>query len=401
MPDSVPEPPAIPTRPATPPEVFGRRRIALAGAGTTVVTIAVVAAVVLGGGGSSDDPGTASQGLALRGDGLALSVPTSWRKRAASDVPGTNSPDALAATGPGGAYVVAEHTPGRADPTLLPPRLRSALRGAPGQPESVTLAETRAYRYDGLRARGVEGRLRVYAVLTSEGVATVVCGSSAAAGPAVSGCDAIAETLRVTSAKARPVGLGEDYSARLEKTVQTLNTGVNAVDTSVGGAATAPERAAALRRAAGLYRRAVAALAKPGADLNPLDLGLNARLAATFKRFAVVYMRVARAAMRNDATELHRARQAVTTRRARLAGTVAALRGVGYTGPPPQTPDAPRSPLAPTPSPPRGNPAAPSAQQPAQRQPLPGGAAPPAGKRPGRTKPQPPAAQQEEGGSAG
>jgi serine/threonine protein kinase len=402
MPDSVPEPSRVPPRPATSPEVLLRRRIALAGVGTGVVAIAVVGALVVGGGGSSDDPGPTSQALVLHGDGLALSVPTSWRKRAASDVPGAYAADAVAATGSGGAYVVAEHRPGRADPTLLSPRLRSALRGTPGKPETVSLAGTQAYRYDGLRARGVKGRLRVYAVLTSEGVATVVCGSSAPAGPAASQCDGIAESLRLTSAEARAVGLSEGYAALLEKTVETLNTGVNEVNTSVDSAIAAPARAAALRRATGLYRRAVAALAKPGADLNPLDLGLNARVVAAFKGFAVVYPRVARAALRNDATELHRARLAVRTRRARLADTIAALRRVGYTAPLPRSPDAPRSPLARVTSPPRGKPLPPASQPPTQQRPVvPRTTRPPAAKPPRATKPPPPPVQEEEGGTAG
>ena len=277
MPDSVPERPAPP--PSSPssssPSVLRRRRVALAGAG--VVTIAVVGAL-LAGGGSGDD--AASGGLKLSNADLELSVPSSWRKRAAPAIPGLPAGEAIAAAEPGGAFVVAEHLAGRAHPTLLPPKLLAAVRGSSRQPEEVTVAGTQGYRYDRLRARGVDGRLRVYTALTSGGVATVVCGGDTT--PAVaSACDDIARSLSVTSAEATPVGLGKDYSALLAKTIGTLNSAVNEVNASVADAGTPRARAAAMRDAGRLYRRAAAALGK-ASDLNPLDLSVNPRLVAVF-----------------------------------------------------------------------------------------------------------------------
>jgi serine/threonine protein kinase len=392
MPDKVPERPQPTERSGPSPDVFRRRRIALAAAGGGVAAIAVVVAVVVAGGGSGGGTGEKSQGLVLQGDAFALNVPTSWRKRAAADLPGSYARDAVAAAGPGGAYVVAEHRAGRADPTLLPPKLRSASHGQ--EPAKVTLAETQAYRYDGLHARGVEGRLRVYAVLTSEGVATVVCGSSAPAGPSASACDGIAQTLRLTSAEARPARLSDDYSALLAKTVGTLNTGVDEVNTSVADAGTAAANAAAMRRAARLYRDASAVLGKAGGDLNPVEVGVNARLATVFKRFASTLARVGRAAARSDAAALRSARGRVGTTRSRLAAITGELRRLGYSAAPPATPRTP-SRLAPKA---RVAPLAPSSEPPTPVQPAPKSSPAPA------PKPKPPPAPrtpEEETGTIG
>jgi serine/threonine protein kinase len=394
MPESVPEPPQSP--PASPrlsPEVLRRRRIALAGIGAGVATIAAVGAVLATTGGPSNDSGATPQDLALHGDGFTLSVPTSWREQASPGVPGLRGRGIVSAAGPDRTYVVAEHRPGRADPTLLPAGLRAALRGPRPKPETVTVAGTQAYRYGPLHARGVKGGLEVYAVLTSEGVATVACGSSAAAGPAASACEGIAQTLRLTSAEARTVGLSTDYAAILAKTVVTLNSGVTAVNTSVAGAATAAAQAAAMRPATRLYRSAAASLGKTRADLNPVDRGLNARLAAAFRRFASAYAHGARAAARSDAAALRRARQAVTHTRATLVAVTSALRRLGYTAALPATPVVPRSPVhSNTPPPP---PASSSSKPPVPAQP----SSPRPDTPPPATKPPPPPAGPVQGGS--
>jgi len=365
MPDSVPERPQPLVQPRPSPQVLRRRRVALLGAGAGAATIAAVVAAVLTAGGGSSDDATPQKALKLSSDDLVLSVPTSWRKRAAPDIPGLHAREAVAAAGPGGAYVVAEHL-GRADPTLLPPTLLAELRGSPGQPEKATVAGTRAYRYDRLRARGVRGRLRVYAALTSDGVAMVVCGGAASARPALaSACDESAQTLSLTSAETRPVGLGKDYSAFLEKPIGTLNSEVIAVNTSLADAGTPMARARAMRRAARLYRSAAAALAKAGGDINPVDRELNARLRAVFKRLASDYTRVRGAAARDDAAALRRARRAVNRTRPRLAAVAAALRRLGYTAElPGATPATPRSPIAS-----KARPVEPSSEPPTQVQP--------------------------------
>jgi hypothetical protein len=381
MPDSVPEP--SPGRSGPSRDVVRRRRAALIGAVAGVLVIAVVGIVVAGGGGSSDDPTGPTS--ALRNDDLTLNVPTSWRKRAAPDIPGLHARNAVAAAAPGGAsVVVAEHLPGRADPTLLPQRLRAALRRGPGTPETFAAAGTQGYRYDALRARGVQGPLRVYALLTSAGVATVVCGSSATAGSAVAAeCDKIARTLSLTSAEARPVGLSEDYSGLLAKTVATLNSGVHTVNTSLADAGTPTARARAMRRASGLYRTAAASLGEAGTGLNPLDLGVNPKLVAAFRQFASAYARVARATRSNTLPALRRARGAVTRTRPKLAPATAALRRLGYTAALPATPNTPQAPVV------SAAPLGPSSESPKQvRPPAPGATPPP----PQATKPPPPPA---------
>jgi len=393
MPDALPQRPQAPPSTGPSPQVVRRRRIALAGAGAGVAAIAVVGVLLAGGGGSGGDSGADAQPGGLRTGDLALNVPTAWHEQAVPDIPGLPARDAVAAGGPGGAFVVAEHVAGRADPTLLPAKLRTALVGGAPKPEAVEVAGTNALRYDGLRARGVDGRLRVYAVLTSDGVATIACGSPATA----SECDDIADTLTLASAKAVPAGLSDGYSALLTKTIETFNRGVAGVNTSVADAGTPKARAAALRGATGLYRTAVASLGKAADGSNPLDLGQNARLVAGFKRLASDYARLARAAARNDAAALRGARRGIAQTRSKVAAVTAGLRRLGYAGALPTTPDTPRSAFPSTPS----APLAPSSGAP---QPVPQTAPkttappPPAAKQPPAEKPhrsQPP--QQEKG----
>jgi hypothetical protein len=389
MPDAVPErsePPEPPRPPGPSSQILRRRRIALAGAGAGVATIAVVGVLLAGGGGSSDNSAPKAQPGALRTGDLALNVPTSWRERAVPAIPGLPTRDAITAGGPGGAYVVAEHLAGRADPTLLPAKLRTALVGPKPKPETVDVAGTRAYRYDGLRARGVDGRASVYAVLTSDGVATIVCGSTVSAQ-----CDGIADTLTLASANALPVGLGDHYSALLAKTVETFNRGVAGVNLSVADAGTPKARATALRRATALYRTTAASLGKAGDGLNPLDLGQNARLVAGFKRLASDYARLARAATRNDAAALRRAGRRAAQTGSKVAAVIAALRRLGYTGALPTTPDAPRSPLATSaPLAPSSEAPKPVPQAPPNTTPPPPAAKKPPVKKPPAKKPPPP-----------
>jgi serine/threonine protein kinase len=394
MPDALPEQPQAPAPSRPSAEVLRRRRFVLAGAGAGVAAIAVAGALLAGGGSSGDSGGERPGGL--RNDALSLNVPTSWREAAVPAIPGLHAGEAIGATGPGGAYVVAEHLAGRADPTLLPRRLRTALVGTLPKPATVKLAGTDAYRYDRLRARGVDGRLRVYAVLTSGGVATIACGSSAAQ------CDDIAGTLALASAEARPVGLSDDYAALLAETIGTLDRGVTGVDTSVADAGTPRARAAALRRATGLYRTAAASLGRAGDGLNPLDLELNARLAAGFERFASDFARVARAAGRNEAAGLRRAAGRVARTRSNVAAVTNALRRLGYTGPRPATPRTPRSSLA-TNRPTQPPPVAPSSEAPTPVRPQapPRSAAPPPPPPPAREQPARPRQPEEESGSIG
>src|SRR4029079_14374671 len=84
-----------------------------------------------------------------------------------------------------------------------------------------------AWRSRDLSAASGERTLTVYAVPTTDGVATVACAAppAEAAGVAQT-CDRVAATLRLRSARAYPVGPSGTYAATLNATIGGLQQAV-------------------------------------------------------------------------------------------------------------------------------------------------------------------------------
>jgi serine/threonine protein kinase len=356
MPDAVPQPLTPPPQPwpspSPSPADHGRRQAVLIGGGAAVLAAAAVGIVHVAGGGSGGSTGKPPpRTIALDNSDLTLAAPTSWSRRAVPAIPGLHRRNGVAAARASDAYLAAELVRGNADPTLLPPKLLAAQTSRPPKPEKITLAGQQAYRYDALRSRGSRGDLRVYAVLTTDGVATIACGTSAAA---MRECDQIAGTLKLTSAKALPIGPSATDTAILKKAFTALGARIAAARAQLGKARTLTAQAAALRQLAGAYTTAAAALRGDG--LNALDAGLNARVASLFGKVAAAYGRLERAVRGNDAAGRARAQQALKRQQANVASAGAALASAGYaerppriavtTVPPPRAPAAAKTPAA-------------------------------------------------------
>jgi len=370
MPVAVPEPARPPERP-TSAAIHRRRRGALLGGGAALFAVAGVGVVLAGGGGSGGSseatPANPGRTIALQNDDIALAVPTSWSKRSVPAITGLDPQQAVAA-GPksGGAYVAAELVSGRADPTLLPPKLLAVLKGRRPKAVAITLTGVGAYRYDRLRPRGSARLLRAYGALTTGGVATVVCTIPADAGATiVRDCDQIAQKLKLKSARGLPVGPSARYRAILNKTFASLDAAIEAARLRrANSPRTVTAQAAAQREFARAFKAAVASL--EGANLNALDAGLNAKLSSAYEKAASAWRQFERALRRNDRAARTRARRALNRAKAAIDDAVATIRSVGYTAerrkmprstipPPPPVappPDAPaRPPMAPPPPP--------------------------------------------------
>jgi len=331
--DPDPDPPRPPARP-TPPEPV-RRRGALLGAAAVVavVLLAVVAGVALldRGGGGGDPPAKTAGAHALRTADLELTLPASWKKRAVPDLPGLHPGDAVAATPGRGSYVAAELVGGNADPSLLAPKLLTAVERPP-KPERTTLAGTAAYRYDNLAPHGLRERLRVYALLTNAGVATVACATGpGAAATAAAACDAIARTLKLTSAKALPIEPTAGYAATLKKAFASLDAHVRAANRRLGSARSLTSQAAALGQIGDAYAAATASLrrARDVEASNPVDARLNAALQTAFGQTATAYRQYERALPPGGAAR-SRAAQAALRMRAKAHAAVGSIRKAGY-----------------------------------------------------------------------
>ncbi|MEA2187307.1 MAG: hypothetical protein QOK16_2318, partial [Solirubrobacteraceae bacterium] len=301
----------------------------------------------------------------LQNADLALAVPKSWSKREVPRNVGLNPRRAAAAGVPGGASVAAQLVTGQTGLTLLPSKLRAGLKGGTPKPQTITIAGLKAYRYDALRLRGLKQPLRVYAVLTTKGVATVACGNTAAAAD----CDEIVQTLTLKSARALPIAPSKEYSELLKKTFATLGTGLDDVGFKLIGGGTVAEQAPAWRQGRHIYEHAASALR--GARLNVLDAALNAKVTALFGALASAYGRLVRS---KDAAAQSKAQRSLKRFSAKIADVTAMLRSVGYTDAVPKTPAIPKT-LAPTPRQPPPAPSKPT-PPPAPQAPPPPPAAP-------------------------
>jgi hypothetical protein len=362
MPDVVPGPVAAPARP-TPPQIRRRRRVALLGAGGLALVVAAVAAVLVGGGGggsggTSGNPPAAAGTYSLHNADLALAAPKSWAEGAADPkVPGLHRRRAVTASPGGGSYVTAELVAGKADPTLLPPKLLGRLKGRPAK-SKTTFGGLEAYRYDRLRPRGSSKLLRVYTVLTNAGVATVACSTPPGGGATLAACDKLARTLRLISAEGLPLGPSKDYGAMLNEMFATLNARIDAANIRIAKAPNVTAQATALRQSAGVFQSAVDTL--HGRKLNPIDTGLNAKLESVLATFVSAYRQLERAVQSNDPVAKAKAQQALKRALRRIRAATTTLQRVGYTDVPtiatPRTAVKPPAPAAKAPVTPQSTP---------------------------------------------
>jgi hypothetical protein len=220
-----------------------------------------------------------------------------------------------------------------ANSALLP----AAFLDAIGQPAgtipsrtAVRLPQQRleAWRYRDLRPAG--GRaLTVYAVPTTDGVATVACAASPEqAGAFAKQCDAVAGTLELLSARPYPVGPSQTYANALNAATAKLQQTTNAQEARLQAARTLAAQAAAARTLASAYDTAAAQLAV--LDLSPADRGANQQLVTALRRLAKAYRSAARAATAGNAGVYRKASAAIPDAKARVTSALAAVQAAGY-----------------------------------------------------------------------
>ena len=243
MPASVTPPPPVEEKPAPPapverepepqpqpvdeePRERKSGRGALIGFGIAAVVAAILGFVIGGGSGGSDK--TSSSGgkptAAVSNSDLAAKVPSNWKKAAsAAQIPGMNFTSPIAQTPGGSESIVIGQVKdsSAANSTLLPAGFLQALGLDAGEVpprQAVRLADNKleAYRYANLRPSGISKPVTLFTVPTSAGIATVACVDPSA------DCESIANTLKLNSATAFPVGPSKAYATQLGKTLGTL-----------------------------------------------------------------------------------------------------------------------------------------------------------------------------------
>jgi serine/threonine protein kinase len=337
-----------PERPRT------RRRGTLIKAAFVLIAALVALTAAFGNRGSDPGGSTGSSGSAARaatpptlagptasvaGRQLALKVPRGWsRLRSAPDL-GLPLSGAIAVAPRGGsANRVVEFgvmKNGTASNTALLP---AAFLGSIGQPAgtvptraAVQLPAQRlaAWRYANLRPAGTERQLTVYAVPTTDGVATVACAPSSRQAAAYEGeCAAIAGTLELVSGRPYPVGPSQTYASALNTAFGTLQQATTSQEAALDAAQTVSGQASAARALAGEYQTAAAQLAV--LDLSPADRDANGQLVSALRRLGRAYQKAARAATAGDASTYRAASAAIPGAKARVNSALAGLRAAGY-----------------------------------------------------------------------
>jgi Protein kinase domain len=275
------------------------RRAGLGATGVGLLAVLAVAAAAAGfvlghGGGSSG--ATKLPNFATAGH-LQLRYPAGWQvSTASSPVPGMAFSDPVTITADRGASgVTAGEVPAGGGATLLAPGFRSRVEGALPERQAISLGGLQSYRFDGVTVRGLAGTLTVYAVPTSDGVATIACHQSTAA-PAgfTDQCARVAATLRLVDTSAYPLGPSSAYAKLLTETFAGLRTAVTTPESDLRAARTQSAQATAAGQLAHAYDHAAAPLI--AATLSPEVGDANAAVVAALHQLGAAYAAAAAAA---------------------------------------------------------------------------------------------------------
>jgi hypothetical protein len=292
-----------------------RRRTALVAA--LVALVAIAAGWLAAGPGGPGAPRT----TLLANSDLQVAVPVAWTgARTAPRIPGLGAHGAVTA-GPGGsgqtgveANVITYHPP-----SLLSKAMGAAVAGRVPAPAAVRLGEgVEAYRYDRLRLDGFAGRVTVYAVPTTDSVATLACyAPTALARRFDATCATVAATLRPTSARPVPVGPSRAFAARVSRELAGLRDDAAAPQRRLARATRRRDQAKAAQDLARAYERVAGALDElPDRVVDGIAI---ARAAAAIGDTAGAYDQLATAARTGAQADCDRARGALGAARTQLS----------------------------------------------------------------------------------
>ena len=333
--------PADATRPAGAPTGAGaappaaRRRTLSGGSVGLIAALGVAAAVggyLIGSGGSESqstpDPFTNSASAGS----IELSFPSGWRRVSEqSPVPGVRfqDPMVLAADSPRGARLAAGQVRAVGAALLSSGLLARLPEQSPdGQP--ARLNDLEALSYAALEPRGLDGRLTLFAVPTSAGVATIAC--TAPAGRAAADfrrdCESVATTLRLNGAEPYTLGPQPDYAGRLGAILEKLDEESRSGSAKLRKADAPGAQAAAAAELAGSYRRAGDAV--EALDTSPADRVANGSLAAALTHTGSAYAKAAEAARSGDETAYADADRALRASQATLQRSLSRFEQLGY-----------------------------------------------------------------------
>jgi serine/threonine protein kinase len=263
---------------------------------------------------------------------LQLRYPSTWELSSAlSVVPGMSFAEPLVLTRtPSTRGLTAGMVSDASGPTLLSPSFRARLIGGlpPGDP--VRLGATQAYRYIGLRIRGLAGALTLYTAPTSAGVATIACWSATGVDRAFQAdCGRVAATLRLVGASSYPLGPSPQYAQLLSTTFQQLRSAVRAPLARLKGRSRGSDRASSEQQLAGAYAGAAGSLASVA--VSPVVRDVNGAMVAALRRCADGYARAAAATTSGGGAAYTGAAAEIQAASTAMNGALQGLASLGYT----------------------------------------------------------------------
>jgi serine/threonine protein kinase len=305
-----------------------------------LVSVVIAALVVLGFAiaRTGTDPTTDSRVTLVAGP-LSLPVPAGWSP--VDDpvaVPGLRLRDAatIAPTGRSEAGQVTVGLASRAAHTnsLFAAAFRESVGdGAPPERRRVRIARDRlpAYRYDGLRPRGLGRTVRIYAAPTSAGVVTIACVAPRADVAQFNArCGRIAASLSAAALTPFPLGADRAYARSVNRGLGLLDDALRNARRRLNSADTAEEQGAAAEIASTGFKRAGGALSRLA--LSPADQGLNAAFLAALRSTGVAYARLSAAARAQNRGAYRRAAGQVERGERSIEVLQRRLRAAGYAG---------------------------------------------------------------------
>ena len=170
--------------------------------------------------------------------------------------------------------------------------------------------------------------MTVYASPTSEGVATVACLAPPADAGAFKGeCEAVANTLQLTSGEPFPVGPDPGFAETLSATFGKLDDQVAKGRKEIDRDNTTFRGQAAAARDIRLPRGGGEA---PGTQTSPADVLINRLLVERLQAASAAWKRTANAAGDKDKAAYNRSEAAIKRTQDQLAQTVKGLEAAGY-----------------------------------------------------------------------
>jgi hypothetical protein len=206
----------------------------------------------------------------------------------------------------------------------------SAVVGRVPAPAPVRLDDdVHAYRYDRLRLEGFAGRVTVYAVPTTDSVATLACFAPAALARRFDAtCATVAATLKPTSAKPVAVGPSRAFAERVSRVLADLGGAAVVPQRRLDRAGRRREQARTARTLARAYKQAAGALDElPDRVVDGIAI---AGVAGAIGDTAAAYDQLAAAARTGAQADYDRARRALRAARTQLSNARRTFARGGY-----------------------------------------------------------------------